>query len=340
MTIPRVSVLMPVHNGERFLREAIDSILFQTYEDFELIVANDGSTDSTASILNTYSDPRIRIIKNEKKSGLANVRNQLIGEAKGELLCWLDADDIAERKRLWMQVDHLDRNPNVVLVCTNACTIDEHGRRLNMRWWSTKGETAQLEMLWSNPIAQSSVMVRKAYLFDYQLLYDPSCPPAEDYDLFTRLSMHGRIDRIDTVLLRYRISSTGAFSSNREKAFTISVASNEKLIRRITGHHIEDSHYELLPWPNPCKSKLEMGKLTDWLLFLIEKGCLFWDFDWTLLQRKRLAQSVLCRYIFRRERRGDFVKNMISLCRIFGVRVVATCSMILVRIVMRRGGYL
>ncbi len=127
MDHPKVTVLLPVYNGARFLRQAIDSVLSQTWKDFELLVVNDGSTDGTAAILESYSDPRIRILSNVQNIGLTLSLNKGLQSARGEYIARIDADDIALPIRLEKQVSYLDQHPEVGLVATGVKVIDERG---------------------------------------------------------------------------------------------------------------------------------------------------------------------------------------------------------------------
>ena len=116
VTIPQVSIIMPVYNTAPFLREAMDSMLSQTFSDFELIVLNDCSPDNAEEVLNTYNDPRIVRYKGEKNVGLSNVLNVGIVMARGKYIARMDSDDISLPNRLQVQVDYLESNPEVDLV--------------------------------------------------------------------------------------------------------------------------------------------------------------------------------------------------------------------------------
>lgn len=127
---PKVSVVMSVYNGEKYLPETIDSILNQTFKDFEFIIINDGSTDKTAKILTSYDDPRIRIF-NQENMGLTKSLNRAISLAKGEYIARMDADDISYPERLKKQVDYLNKNPDIGLVGSKYIRIDKRGRKID-----------------------------------------------------------------------------------------------------------------------------------------------------------------------------------------------------------------
>ena len=127
---PIVTVLMSVYNGERYLNEAIDSILAQTFTDFEFLIIDDASTDSTPKILHSYDDPRIRIVTNEENLGLTKSLNKGLALAQGEYIARMDADDISLPERLMMQLNFLIDNKTVPLVGSGAIMIDEDGKSI------------------------------------------------------------------------------------------------------------------------------------------------------------------------------------------------------------------
>ena len=124
---PKVSAIMPAYNAEQFIRSAVDSILAQTYEDFELIILNDGSTDNTQSIIEAYSDPRIRLI-NKENSGVASTLNLGLEEARGKFIWRHDADDISLPRKLEKEMVFLDAHPEFVLCATQVAFMSERGK--------------------------------------------------------------------------------------------------------------------------------------------------------------------------------------------------------------------
>src|ERR1051325_9197809 len=132
MKPPKVSVLMAVYNAQDYLRQAIESILRQSFGDFELLIHDDGSTDHSAEIIQAYCDPRIRAVENPRNQGEERVRNQCLQIARGEYIAVLDADDTAHRDRLQIQTDFLNRNTDISLVGSPHEIIDEAGRVLGI----------------------------------------------------------------------------------------------------------------------------------------------------------------------------------------------------------------
>jgi len=202
---PRVSWLIPVYNGESFVREAIESVLAQDYADFEVVIVNDGSTDGTREILAEYeaSDRRIKLI-DKPNGGIVSALNEGLRHCSGEYLARMDADDIAMPRRLRLQVDHLDRNPDCVIVGGSAISVDREGRPVAR---TTGGRHSQTDL--SVFPARVSVSMHPLITLRKEALlaiggYRSSYPHAEDYDLFLRLAPFGTVENPKEDMLIYR----------------------------------------------------------------------------------------------------------------------------------------
>ena len=204
MSAPKVSVLLPVFNADRYLRLAIDSILAQTFTDFELIIINDGSTDGSRQILESYVDPRIQLI-HQANAGLPISLNRAIKLARGQYLARQDADDVSLPSRLSEQVHFLDAHPHCALLGTAAQIIEEDTLSQRTLSHPTDNGEIQIKLLFYNCFVHSSVMLRKTAL-DQSGLYpeDPNKFPPEDYDLWLRIAQHGNVNNLQKVLLHYR----------------------------------------------------------------------------------------------------------------------------------------
>jgi hypothetical protein len=214
---PRVSVVLPVYNAERFVGEAIDSILGQTLADFELIVIDDGSTDDTPRILadRVSRDPRIRLIARENR-GLTPTLNEGLEGARGPFVAIMNADDIALPERLERQVAFLDTHPAVAAVGSQTRLMLADG---------TPGPSVSLPQTpadvrrflpKASPLAHPAVMFRRAAVVEVRG-YRPQIEPAEDYDLWLRLADRHELANLPNVLLHYRVhggqSTAGAFEA-------------------------------------------------------------------------------------------------------------------------------
>ena len=228
---PKVSVLMPAYNCEDYVGVAVVSVLEQSFADLELLVVDDGSTDRTSEILASFSDPRLHIYRNKKNEGIAESRNHALDRARGEYMAWLDADDVAGRDRIKKQVDFLDSNPECGLCCSNMNVIDESGMVVAESVWQHTEIPLQWYLLWQNPIAQSSVMLRKSLIDSLALTYSSHHSPAEDYHFWCRLAVHTGFKRLDEPLLNYRKLSSSAYHRGMGRALSRSVEANDWYIR-------------------------------------------------------------------------------------------------------------
>lgn len=203
---PKVTVLMPVYNAEKFLPEAIKSVLAQTYTDFELLIINDGSTDRSREIILSFCDPRIRLIDNEKNMRLVFSLNKGLQLAKGKYIARQDADDIASPKRLKKQIEYLEKNPQIVLLGSWAEIIDERGKLISV-WKRPTGHCSIVwRLLFNNCLVHSSVMFPRDNVLKVGG-YNSSTVYGQDYDLWVRLSKVGKIKQLPEVLLKHRVSS-------------------------------------------------------------------------------------------------------------------------------------
>lgn len=198
---PKVTVLMPVYNGEKYVGEAIESILGQTFKYFEFLIINDGSTDKSEEIIRSYKDPRIRLINNERNLGLADSLNIGLKEASGEYIARMDQDDISLPSRLAKQVTFLDQHPDIGVVGSQATIIDEHGQKQSLLSLPLTHPLIAWTMFFKNPMAHPSVMMRRSVL-SKQFYQPESCP--EDYELWSRLIFRTKFVNFAEPLIRYR----------------------------------------------------------------------------------------------------------------------------------------
>lgn len=205
MNSPRVTVLMPVYNGERYLRDSVESILGQTFTDFEFLIVNDGSTDSSVSIIQSYNDPRICLIHNDRNLGVVASLNRGLELARGEFIARMDADDISRPERLAVQVDFMDTNRQVG-VCGSWVRYISSSHSSVWRL-PEKSEAIRCWQFHSVGVAHPSVIMRRQLFVENGLLYDPQFRHIEDYELWGRAIRYMDFANIQKVLLDYRIST-------------------------------------------------------------------------------------------------------------------------------------
>lgn len=201
---PKISVILPVYNAQSYLRESIESILTQSFEDFELIMINDGSTDDSLLIMESYTDQRIQII-NQSNAGLPISLNRAIAIAQGQYLARQDADDISLPERFAKQVAYLDTHPQCALLGTWAqILVEKTPTNRSLSHPHLNGDI-QLKLLFFNCFVHSSVMIRKSAL-EVSGLYPEEQEkfPPEDYDLWLRIAKYWEVANLPEVLLQYR----------------------------------------------------------------------------------------------------------------------------------------
>jgi glycosyltransferase involved in cell wall biosynthesis len=204
---------MPVHNGGPYLREAVESILGQTYARIELIAVDDGSTDGSAEVLASYTDSRLKILTNDSNLGIVRTLNKGLAVASGEFVARMDADDVALPGRIDDQVRFLLEHPDVAVVGAAAVLIDEHGAELGTEKFPAGDREIRRMMFVHNPFIHGTVMMRKRVL-DECGAYDIRFLHNEDYDLWLRIASRFKMANLPDVLLRRRIH--GASITGRE----------------------------------------------------------------------------------------------------------------------------
>jgi hypothetical protein len=204
--VPAVSVLMPIHDGERFLREAVDSLQRQTLDSWELIAVLDRCADATRSILEGFGDSRIRVLDGPQPGGLVRSRNFGLAHCRAPLVASLDADDVCEPERLAMQKQVFDVRASLVAVGSSAILIDADSRVVGTRGAVCGTERLRRRLLWRNALVHSSVTFRREPVLALGG-YPESALRFEDYYLWLRIAAVGDIDNLLVPLVRYRVHS-------------------------------------------------------------------------------------------------------------------------------------
>lgn len=264
---------MPVFNSEKYILEAINSILNQTLTDFEFIIINDGSTDKTQAILNTITDIRVRKIDNIVQKGNYKCRNIGMSVAKGCFIAVMDGDDIAKPTRLAVQYEFMCKMPNCVALGSSIELIknDDVFKRTN---YIQSSDEIRIGLLKDNMCTHPSLMIRGETLKKHQIFYNESYLYASDYDLMVRLSQIGEICNLSEALLQYRIHSNQITSKYRKQQSSFADQIRLKQLSQVL--HINPKKREtkmhlLLMRDNKVK-KNEIKRMERWFVKILNKN--------------------------------------------------------------------
>lgn len=226
---PALSVVVPTYNAARYVREALASVLAQDFEDFELLVVDDGSSDGTAAVLQEIAaDPRVRLLRNERNTGLIATLHRAYGECRAPLIARMDSDDLCAPTRLRRQVEFLQAHPDVAIV---GGAIRFFGNVApNVFRFPLAHEDIRPAMLFYCPLAHPALMFRRE-LFDQGLLrYDDAFRHAEDYHLWSRLLLKARAANLPDVVLDYRLHPQQVSSGSSGQQYAASLRVRHEML--------------------------------------------------------------------------------------------------------------
>ena len=225
-----VSVVMPVHNGERFLKKAIESVLAQTYGHFEFLILNDGSTDGTDAVVARFQDSRIKLVHNPRNLGLTATLNRGLRLANFELIARHDADDISHPTRLAKQIDYFTEHPEVVLVGTQAEIVDEEGRSQGQLFdRALTHESIVWDLLFDNSFTHSSVMFKKSIILDKLGGYNETVRYCQDYHLCSEVARSYKVANLPDRLVSYRVHP---YSRMSDTMYDAMISENRSIVRK------------------------------------------------------------------------------------------------------------
>ncbi len=229
----KISVIMTVYNAERFLEDAIESVLDQTFSNFEFIILNDGSTDRSYKIICEYAnkDNRIIVLNNERNTGIAKARTKCVKHAKGKYIATVDADDISEPMRFKKQYDYLEKYKNCGVVGGFLEIFDsETGETIGFRKYYEDDSRLRKKIFFYSPIANPASMIRKE-VYDNIGYYDPEYPPADDVDFWFRLGKKYKFANIQEVLVKYRVHRNSATVKNINHVKDLTIKIRKKYMK-------------------------------------------------------------------------------------------------------------
>lgn len=260
---PAVSVIIPAYNAARYLPAALDSILQQSFTDFEVIVIDDCSTDDTAEIIRSYAsrDARIRTFFNENNLGIAGNRNKGVSYANGTYIVWQDADDISLPDRIKHQYELMECNPDVGIV-GGYLELFRGNTTLGTRKYPEHDRELRKMIFRFSPVAQPAAMLRMEAL-KYAGEYDLDYPPAEDLDMTFRIGKNYSLANLQETVIRYRESDTSATATSLKKMELNTLAIRKKYstspaYRFTYLDQIYNALHYLSIWIVPSKAKIRI----------------------------------------------------------------------------------
>ena len=299
---PLVSVLMSVYNGEQYLREAIDSILNQTLEDFEFIIVDDGSTDATADVISGFNDPRIVRINNRENLGPPRSRNRGLSVARGVFIAAQDADDVSLPKRLEIETRFLQTHEDTLLVSSNIEYMGHDGRKLGQSDRACASGLIPWYLLFYNHLGgHSQVMFQRQQVVDLGG-YSESARFSQDYELWQRIARVGEIAILPDILVRSRRHENSISVRAKSEQEAVSLENSRRSLEGLVGHEVTMRQVRRLRsfWLGRFPRGEELGEVNE-LLKRIYKAFIRtqrhqhdvrWSFRCDL--RKSIARQLVC----------------------------------------------
>ncbi|NTW33495.1 MAG: glycosyltransferase [Bacteroidetes bacterium] len=268
----KITVLMPVYNAELYLKEAIDSILSQTFTDFEFLIINDGSSDSSKEIILSYNDSRIRYVENESNLQLIATLNKGFDMSQGKYIARMDNDDISFPNRLKQQYEFMESNPEVA-VC--GSWFELFGETSKIVKYSISNDDIRVRMLYQTQFCHPSVFFRRDILIKNNYKFNPNFIHADDYEFFVRIAEKHKVANLPYVLLKYRThkEKISIIYKNIQNENTKKIIVNQ--FRKLKNDFNDDDYflyfnfaYTIFSWFNKHKVK----KLDELLSLLIKEN--------------------------------------------------------------------
>lgn len=265
---PAISVIMPVYNSALYLREAIDSILNQSFANFEFLIFNDGSVDESKAIIESYKDSRIKFYDDPVNRGLINRLNVGLDLARGKYIARMDSDDRALPERFSKQYAYLEQHTEIALCGTFFEFIDETGAPATGFNWAlcADAKMVKINLLFDGAICHPSVMIRRSVLVDNYKYYDQAYEHAEDFEMWIRMSDKLLLANLPEVLLQYRSNSNQVSgihnAKQREQKFDLVTQQLARL--NIKPSAIELRLHDHMIYPSVIMSADYLPRIKNW----------------------------------------------------------------------------
>lgn len=270
MNKPLISVIFSVYNGAPYLKEAIESILNQTCTDFEFIIVDDGSTDETPKILDSFTDCRIVRLNNKKNIGLVQSLNKALSIAQGEFIARMDADDISLPERFEKQLDYLKKHPQVGVLGSAISQVDKRGRPISVLTPPINNKIILWEMFFSCPIFHATVMMRRSIVMMVGY-YDVNFIHAEDIELWSRLFFKTKFANLSEVLYIRRLHNRSIISTQFTVQYQKGIIIRQRLLKSFLGHTVSDDIVSWFLRSNQFLNQYQRETILSLLLELYDK---------------------------------------------------------------------
>ena len=312
---PLVSVLMPVYNGERYLSEAIESVLSQTYTHFELIICNDGSTDKSEEIILSYKDERIRYVKNENNIKLIATLNKCIDLAKGKYIARMDADDISLPNRLYQQIQFLEKHTDYVLCGSWAYLMNDNGERTGRIKNIDSHSLIKTALFFTCSIIHPTVVCKTEVMKQFK--YNVNALHCEDFDLWVRMANSGlKMINLPQFLINYRWHRTNISNVNsdyqlQQKKEILRPDIEIFLNRTISDYELDLHFYSFQLYQFSQKKELEfdLNEEKKWFLYLIKQNKLQKKFQQSDFIAFVWSRWIVC-CVYNRKKWNSFIINI------------------------------
>lgn len=298
----KVSVLMSAFNAESYLSEAVDSVINQTFTDFEFIIVDDGSTDNTSKILDGFKDQRIVRLKNEKNIGLASSLNLALSAARGEFLARMDADDISTPNRFLNQVEYLEKNPDIAVLGTFMKQIDMEGNTIGVLSAPCDHELIRWKMLFETAVFHATVMMRKKDV-DRVGGYDPNFRHIEDAELWSRMINIVRFSNLNEALYVRRWHDKSVCNVHYATQYQIGSVVRLRLFENILGRELSSNlirQYSRALYPP--KSTIDPCDIKETIAILLEAYL-------EIAKDKSIQKNII------EEIRADFIDRLVYIAK-------------------------
>lgn len=231
----KLSVLLCTYNDEKYIKLAINSVLCQTYDNFEFIIVNDGSTDDTQKIIESFKDSRIKLF-NKENTGLIDSLNFGISKTQGEYIARMDGDDICLKDRFQIQLDYMESHPSVDICGSNAIVIDSNNQKCGKIQMPLNDEEIKMRLMFSSAFIHPTVFIKRSVFINNK--YSSNYPVAEDYELWARLSKSCIFANLRDKLIFYRVHSNNVSMQKKE----IGDKSVRQIIKTYYSSFLEDNN--------------------------------------------------------------------------------------------------